>query len=380
MNDQDISSWTDKYFTRTKEIVVKYGDVRVTYAVFIRRPVLMACDLALNFIEETANAHSFSCDIQRNYDQGEEVGAGDPLFYLTGSLQNLSELETLILQKTGAPCVAAMNARDMCLSLPEVDFLAMDARHCTGADMSVAMAYAASVGSQAAKAQGAHGFIGNATDATAHFFGQQQGFGTMPHALVGYAGSTVKAAEMFHETHPDVPLTVLVDYFGKECSDALGVCRTFPELSSSGRLAVRLDTNGSRYLEGLTPQKSYEVLERNAPEAIRGYRGEDEIKHLVGTGVSAAAIWHMRNVLDDAGYTKVKIVASSGFAPAKCRVMSFANAPIDIVGTGSYLPSKAWSETYATADIICYDGEFKVKTGREYLIKDYKLRYGEAQK
>jgi len=38
--------------------------------------------------------------------------------------------------------------------------------------------------------------------------------GTMPHALIGYAGSTLRAAEMFHETFPGEPLTVLVDYFG----------------------------------------------------------------------------------------------------------------------------------------------------------------------
>ena len=27
--------------------------------------------------------------------------------------------------------------------------------------------------------------------------------GTMPHALVGYAGSTLRSAEMFHEAFPD---------------------------------------------------------------------------------------------------------------------------------------------------------------------------------
>jgi len=63
----------------------------------------------------------------------------------------------------------------------------------------------------------------------------------------------------------------------------------------------------------------------------------------------------------------VKIVCSSGFDPEKCRVFSLAKAPVDLIGTGSYLPEK-WSETYATADIISYDGVFRVKTGREFLI------------
>src|SRR5260370_33902916 len=109
------------------------------------------------------------------------------------------------------------------------------------------MAYAASVGSAAAKRDvGALGFIGNATDATAHFFGNDKGRGTMPHALIGYAGSTVRAAEMFHEAFPSETLTVLIDYFGFEVSDSLAVCRRFPRLAESGRLALRIRPHGGR--------------------------------------------------------------------------------------------------------------------------------------
>ncbi len=104
------------------------------------------------------------------------------------------------------------------------------------------------------------------------------------------------------------------------------------------------------------------------PKAIRGYRTEAELRYLVGTGVSAAAIWHLRGSLDAAGFAKVKIVASSGFTPAKCRMMAAAEAPIDVVGTGSYLP-ELWTETYATADIVAYDGKPLVKVGREFLLR-----------
>ncbi len=48
--------------------------------------------------------------------------------------------------------------------------------------------------------------------------------------------------------------------------------------------------------------------------------------------------------------------------------MAVAQAPIDVVGTGSYLP-EVRSETYATADIVDYDGEARVKVGREFLLK-----------
>ena len=48
-----------------------------------------------------------------------------------------------------------------------------------------------------------------------------------------------------------------------------------------------MDTPGGRYCEGLDLARSYEVLERHAPQSIRGYRTEEELRYLVGTGVSA---------------------------------------------------------------------------------------------
>ncbi|MCG8689708.1 MAG: hypothetical protein MI806_00720, partial [Minwuiales bacterium] len=257
----------------------------------------------------------------------------------------------------------------MCREMPKVGFLAMDARHCTGPVMAEMMAYAASVGSKAAQRDvGARGFIGNANDETAHFFGNAAGMGTMPHALIGYAGSTVRAAEMFVETFPGEPVTVLVDYYGQEITDALAVCERFSDQAGDGRLSVRLDTHGGRYVEGLDPASSYAVLERHHPDAVREYRAELELRWLIGTGVSAAAIYHMRESLDAAGFDKVKIVASSGFSPDKCKVMASVDAPIDVVGTGSYLPDR-WSETYATDDVIEYNGRKSVKTGREFLLR-----------
>lgn len=366
--DAAIAGRTDVYFNRTKAIVAKFGDCRVTYAVFLRRPVVSAPRLALEWLAAVALERGTRIDIELMHKEGEWVGAGDPILYITGDFVQLADLETLYLQKLGPPCVAAYNAYQMSLELPQVAFLAMEARHCAGAEMQEMMAYAASVGSAAAKREGAKGFIGNANDVTSHWFGNARGYGTMPHALIGYAGSTVRAAEMFYETFPDENLTVLVDYFGREVTDGLEVCARFPELAAEGRLSVRLDTHGGRFLEGLDPAESYAVLERHMPNTIRRYRNETELRHLVGTGVSAAAIWRMREALDDAGYSKVGIVASSGFGVTKCRMMAEAKAPIDVVGTGSFIPN-IWSETYATADIVEYDGRPQVKLGREFLLR-----------
>ncbi|MFO1113401.1 MAG: nicotinate phosphoribosyltransferase [Rhodospirillales bacterium] len=364
-----IEAWTDRYFIKTKQTIGRFGDKTVCYAVFMRRPVIFTPRLLVRWIEQVAAARGIDIRIDLSYGEGDWVGAGEPLLYITGSFYHLVDLETLYLQKLGASCVAAYNAFTMCTDLPKVAFIAMDARHCAGTEMAEMMAYATAVGSEAAKREsGARGFIGNANDATAHYFGQPKGLGTMPHALIGYAGSTLRAAEMFAETFPADDLTVLVDYFGREVTDTLEVCRRFPDLAAAGRLAVRLDTHGGRFLEGLDPQESYAVLERHSPQAVRRYRNDTELRYLTGTGVSAAAIFHMREQLDRAGFPKVRIVASSGFDVQKCKVMADIDAPIDAIGTGSHLPD-SWRETYATADIVEYDGTASVKLGREFLLK-----------
>jgi nicotinate phosphoribosyltransferase len=365
-----FAAQTDSYFLKTKAIVARFGDRPATYALFLRRPVISAPLFAVEFLEAAAAARGARFAIDLRQPEGALVGAGEPILYVTGPLYHLVDLETVLLQRLGPPCVAAHNAYAMCADLPKTAFLAMDARHCAGAEMAEMMAYAAAIGSGVARREaGAKGFVGGAADATARFFGRDHGLGTMPHALVGYAGSTVRAAEMFREVFPGEKLTVLVDYFGRETTDALAVARRFPDLAASGRLAVRIDTHGGRYAEGLDPARSYAVLERHAPHATRGYRTEQELRYLVGTGVSAAAVWLLRETLDAAGFAAVEIVASSGFGPAKCRMMAAANAPIDVIGTGSHLP-ELWSETYATADIVAYDGRPMVKAGREFLLKN----------
>ena len=75
----------------------------------------------------------------------------------------------------------------------------------------------------------------------------------------------------------------------------------------------------------------------------------------------------MRKQLNNKKFCNVSIVASSGFDLFKCTIMAQVNAPITMIGTGSFLP-KTLSETYATADIIEYNGQPSVKVGREWLL------------
>ena len=365
-----IKNNTDHYFRKTKEIIKKNKDISVTYAIFMRRPVLFCPKIALKWFKEVEKKRKTKFKITLCNKEGDWVGAGEPLMYITGPFSKLVDLETIYLQLIGPSSVAAYNAYIMCRDMPKTSFLAMDARHCAGASMHDLMAYGASVGSNKAKKENkAKGFIGTSCASTAHYFGKKQGLGTMPHAFIGFAKSTLNAAQLFYHAFPDEDMTVLVDYFGKEVTDTLEVCNFFKEHAKKGKLSIRLDTHGGRYIEGLDIEKSYKILQKYSPNSIKTYRNEKEMKWLVGTGVSVSSIFYLRNILDKSGWKKVKIVASSGFNPEKCLLFANTNAPVDVIGTGSYIPNN-WEETYATADIIKYGEKSLVKKGREFLIQE----------
>jgi nicotinate phosphoribosyltransferase len=154
--------------------------------------------------------------------------------------------------------------------------------------------------------------------------------GTIPHALILVFGSTLQAAKAYHATHPDERLIVLIDTFNRECTDSIELVKTF----GKALYAVRIDTHGDIVAEG----------------------NQDGDK-----GVTVGAVRALRKALDSAGGQHVKIIASSGFDPAKTRGFIQAGAPIDAIGTGSFIETRD-----ATADIVEVDGKPFTKTGRAY--------------
>jgi nicotinate phosphoribosyltransferase len=119
----------------------------------------------------------------------------------------------------------------------------------------------------------------------------------------------------------------------------------------------------------------------NEYEAVRYVMGEeaydadtlnivkDRVRRvLFGTGVSVAATIQMRQTLDAHGFNAARIVCSSGFNLFKCKMFANSRAPVDVVGTGSFIPEN-FNDTFATADIFMYDGQFDIKVGREKLFQ-----------
>ena len=139
--------YTDSYFIRTRKIIQEKGDADVTYAIFMRRPVTYAPRIALNWLSQIISERKETVQIRENFNEGSWVGAGEPMLFISGRMSSLVDLETLFLQKLGPPCVAAYNSYNMCIDMKSTNFIAMDARHCAGSEMSNLMSYGASVGS-----------------------------------------------------------------------------------------------------------------------------------------------------------------------------------------------------------------------------------------
>ena len=102
-SEADLKEFTDKYFLKTREIVGQFGDCDVTYAVFMRRPVIFTPRLAVGWLRDMAAARDADVHIEMRFAEGDWVGAGEPLMYITGPFRHLVDLETVFLQRLGAP-------------------------------------------------------------------------------------------------------------------------------------------------------------------------------------------------------------------------------------------------------------------------------------
>ena len=63
----EIERYTDHYFNRSKQVIGKFGDARVTYAIFMRRPVVFAPRLALDWLQETGRARNTKVELDLRY-------------------------------------------------------------------------------------------------------------------------------------------------------------------------------------------------------------------------------------------------------------------------------------------------------------------------
>ncbi|MDO8211543.1 quinolinate phosphoribosyl transferase [Conexibacter sp. CPCC 206217] len=180
------------------------------------------------------------------------------------------------------------------------------------------------------------GAIGVSTEAQASWWGGR-GIGTVPHGLIAaYGGDTVLAATKFADRyHPDVNVTVLVDWENDSVGTALKVAEAL-----GGRLwGVRLDTGE-------------QLVDRSLWEEMGDFRP---------TGVNPRLVEKVRAALDAAGFGAVRIVASGGFDAERIRAFEASGVPVDAYGVGSSLIR---GQNDFTADVVRVDGRPCAKVGR----------------
>jgi len=182
------------------------------------------------------------------------------------------------------------------------------------------------------------GAIGVSTDAQASWWGGR-GIGTVPHGLIAaYGGDTVRAAQVFADRyHHEMNVTVLVDFENDSVRTAVEVAEALgPKL-----WGVRLDTS-----------------ERMVDRSLFHSMGDFDPR-----GVNPQLVHNVREALDDAGHTEVKIVASGGFTAEKIEQFESLGVPVDAYGVGSSLIR---GQNDYTADVVLVDGVPCAKAGRAY--------------
>lgn len=369
---------SDEYFNRSAAVVTDTPlfTKRVRYCVFARAAGLV-CGLnrAVAWIDEQCLGSLRVCARR----DGERFQPNEAIMTLEGLFGELVNLETTYLGMLAFSGAATEMRRivDAAGGLPVID---MSPRHYPY-EIIEQVAYAAAVG----------GAVGTSTRAGLRYVHRWLGcgpdqvrvgdepprefrlYGSIPHALNAvFGGSSVQSAQAYVERFPELPLTVLIDFEGAE----LDVCRQAAATFGERLSAVRLDTHGGRIHQGghekPPPELVREVLDRaTEPQAARWALE----RWGAGSGVTIEAAYNVRRTLDGCGASHTRILVSSGFTTEKVAAFRAAAAPIDGIGTGSWVQFLVF-----TSDVthVCEDGRWQPRSkcgrGEEIAIPNLPVR------
>lgn len=260
----------------------------------------------------------------RTLRDGSAIAPWETIMTIEGPLHEFAHLETLYLGVLARRTKIATNVRrvvEAARGKPVFYFPArFDHWAVQGGD-----GYAASIG----------GADSVSTDAQGEWWGQR-GAGTIPHCLIAACGGdTIRAAEVFAHSFPEANLIALVDFDNDCVNTSLAVAESLGE-----RLwGVRLDTSNTMVDQSVIPAMG----------------------RFVPTGVNPQLVRTVRDALDAAGHTQVKIIVSGGFDAAKIALFEAEQVPADIYGVGSSL---VVGNHDFTADVVLVDGKPCSKKGR----------------
>ena len=326
--------YSDAYFTFTREVLeVDDHHPRVLMQVFQREhAVLGGVDEAIAILATCAGrrtdggwepAHD-AIEVKALYD-GDEIAPWETVLSIEGDYALFAHLETLVLGVLGRRTLISRNVRAVVDAARGKPILYFPARF-DHWQVQTGDGWAAHVA----------GAIGVSTDAQASWWGGR-GMGTVPHGLIAaYGGDTVLAATRFADRFADdLNVIVLVDYENDSVRTALEVADALGD-----RLwGVRLDTAGT-----MVDRSLWQEMGRFSP-----------------TGVVPELVHKVRDALDSAGHSRVRIVASGGFDATKIASFEAQGVPVDAYGVGSSL---LLGSNDFTGDIVRVDGRPCAKVGR----------------
>lgn len=312
-----ITDYTDCYFTKSRE-AANYAnlDPVVVWQIFQKHDAVFC---GVRFLEELFD----HCLEVQSLKDGESIAPYEPAMIIKAHAQSWLEYETVYLGILARCTRIATNVRAAVNAANGKPVLFFPARFDVK-ETQFYDGYAAAVGGAAGCAtpmqqQGHNLFTGKTT----------QPVGTMPHALIAVCGGdTVEAALAFAYSRPDEDVWVLVDFHNDCAKTAIEVYEAFKARGMAHRLTgVRLDTSEKLIDAGLA-----------ATVETKGWHG-----------VNPDLVRHVRQQLDAAGATDVKIAVSGGFSPEKIALFEKLNVPADVyaVGEGFLKGSNAF-----TSDIV----------------------------
>lgn len=331
---------SDVYFNRSYQTVADTptATMQVCYAVFCRKDVRM-CGVGdvLRLIDRTCAGPI----IVRGRADGREVAGNEIALLIEGPFGQLVPLETEYLGMLSLSR-AAHNMAQIVEAARQTQVVDFGARHWPP-EINHRLAVAAAIGGAAgtstqAGCEAVHARFGAGNDLI-HIGDEPprefKAYGTIPHALNAvYDGSSIESAVEYHERHPNTPLTVLIDFEGKERDVTAEAVKRF------GRelYAVRLDTPGNRVHQGGHDQPTRAMEMRILSQATDRAAAMKALKRYgFGPGVTIEAAYAIRDLLDSLNAQRTRIVVSSGFDLDKVRAFKTCNAPIDSIGTGSWV-------------------------------------------
>lgn len=358
----DHLPYTDKYFIRSGQVLeCEQLDPWVGAQVFIRDngqgARLHGIDEAISILLRYGRLDQIGARIYA-LDDGAAFDSAETVLKIIAPARSLITLETMCLGVLSAATtrkndgIESVDLGGVTTTMREIvetsrrDVIYMGARHWDFRE-DAAISEAAFEG----------GAVSCSTDIGAGKQGKE-GSGTIPHALEsamawkhGRKRAVVEAVKGFDRwIESGVPRVALIDFNNTELSDALLTAQELGKNLDS----VRIDTCWENIAQGGLSSLEGSEADKWRRQGLFLPSAEDpDSRYWFGPGVTVTAVFALRKALDEAGFGRVGIVLSSGFAHPP-RVRAFVRAEeklglqlFNVLGVGQVFKSRA-----ATLDVV----------------------------